>query len=115
MKWYEEKVITVLGKWAVEGIDKHTQESKINCIVYYSYYDEKVEGVAVKSRWVGDYCCPENQILSVNSMRWKWLVIMLPNSIRYIQEVKGTVATNSRERNGAMVRLRTILEAHNQL
>ena len=62
MKWYEQKVVTVLGKSAVEGIDKHTQEPKTNCIIYYSYFDEKVEGVAVESRWVGDYCCPENQI-----------------------------------------------------
>ena len=63
MKWNEAKPVFVLGKRAVEGIDKHTQEAKINCIVYYSFYDETVEGVAVESRWVGDYCCPENQII----------------------------------------------------
>ena len=56
----------VLGKKLVSGVDKNTGEARINSVVYFSYKDDSVEGVATSSVWVGAYCCPPEQIIVGN-------------------------------------------------
>ncbi len=56
-------LISVLGKRTVSGVDKHTHEACSNSVVYFSYEDETVEGLAVGSKWVGAYRCPPEQII----------------------------------------------------
>lgn len=55
--------VTVLGKRIVRKEDKKTEEVLENCVVHFKYIDDIVEGEAVRTVWVGNRCCPPENIV----------------------------------------------------
>lgn len=55
-------IATIIGKKFVSGFNKRTGKYRCGTIIYTTYTDETVEGIAVKSFWVNTGVCPPEKI-----------------------------------------------------
>ena len=58
--------IHVMGKRLTYGEDKKTGKKTPNSIIHFDYDDDRVEGRAVDTKWIGAYCRSPRQIIVGN-------------------------------------------------
>lgn len=59
-------MVHVIGKRLAYGVDKKTGKKINNSVIHFVYDDDRVEGKAVDTKWIGAYCCSPNRIIVGN-------------------------------------------------
>lgn len=56
-------LIQIIGKRLTYGVDKKTGNKIPNSVIHFVYDDERVEGKAVDTKWIGAHCCSPGRII----------------------------------------------------